>query len=267
MLQDHQVELLKRFVLRARIVQDHSLARDIGDLRKLAQEQIKPVFTRNTKTGETSVELTPVELIPTEQLESAAARVRPVFLKSDKVHYDAVLDAAATALKRRSGAGSLIQRVKSLRREFREADPDYPHGMPQQRWGGGTLTNKQLAGAWLYGHLLHEDEVRRSYSGGMYPEEMYLAAMHTVCREMLAVIGTLHLIEQLQTRGWLDLPEEIFTGEVTITATSWVPPGEIKLYVAPVDTPMPDSLDIDLEATGWKNAIDEFFPPPTDPQR
>ncbi|WP_104140030.1 hypothetical protein [Arthrobacter sp. ZGTC131] len=126
--------------------------------------------------------------------------------------------------------------------------------------GCGTLTNKQLAGAWLYGHLLHEDAVRRSYSGGMYPEEMYLAAMHTVSREMLAVIGTLHLIEQLQTRAWLDLPEDIFTGEVTVTASSWVPPGEIKLYVAPVDTPMPENLGIDLEAAGWKDAVDEFLP-------
>lgn len=71
-------------------MQDHSLARDIGELRKLAQEQIKPILKRNITTDETSFEMTPVNLIPTEQLESAAARVRPVFLKSDKVHYDAV---------------------------------------------------------------------------------------------------------------------------------------------------------------------------------
>lgn len=160
-------------------------------------------------------------------------------------------------MKGRSGATSLILQAKTPRREYREADPDYSHGMPRTLWGGGTLTNKQLAGAWLYGHLLHEDEVRRSYSGGMYPEEMYLAAMHTVCREMLAVIGTLHLIEQLHTRGWLDLPEDLFTGDVTVTAASWVPPGEIKLYLAPVDTPLPESLDIDLEAAGWNNTVDE----------
>jgi hypothetical protein len=260
MLQDHQIALLKRFVLRARIVQDHSLAGDIGELRKLAQEQIKPILKRNIVTGETSVEMTPVALIPTEQLESAAARVRPVFLKSDKVHYDAVLDAVGTALKRRSGASGFIRQAKGLRREFQVADPDYPHGVPKAPWDGGTLTDKQLAGAWLYGHLLHEDEKRRSYSGGMYPEETYLAAMHTVCREMLAVIGTLHLIEQLQARGWLDLPDDVFTGEVTVSATSWVPPGELKMFVAPVDTPMPESLDIDLEAAGWKNAVDEFLP-------
>lgn len=82
-----QIRLLERFVLRARIVQDHSLARDIGVLRNLAREQVKVVITRNLKTGETSTELKPVDLLPAEQVESAAARVRPVFLKKDKVHY------------------------------------------------------------------------------------------------------------------------------------------------------------------------------------
>ena len=88
MLQEHQVGLLKRLVLRKRIVQDHSLARDIGVLRKLGQAPIKAPLTRNVRTGETNEKLKPVDLIPAEQLESAAARVRPVFLGGDKVYYD-----------------------------------------------------------------------------------------------------------------------------------------------------------------------------------
>ena len=80
-MQSDQSAMLKRFVLRARIVQDHSLARDIGVLRHLAREKITVVTTRNHTTGETSTELKPVDLLPTEQVESAAARVRPVFLK------------------------------------------------------------------------------------------------------------------------------------------------------------------------------------------
>ncbi|WP_150109976.1 hypothetical protein [Crystallibacter crystallopoietes] len=259
-MSENQRALLQRFVLRARIVQDHSLADDIDQLRKMSREQINAVLTKDLRTGETGVELKPVELIPTEQLESAAARVRPVFLKRDKVHYDQVLDAVATALKGHQGSSSLLGDVKELRKRFRQADPDYPHGQPQEAWEGGTLTNKQLSGAWLYGHLLHEDQVRRSYSGGMYPEEMFLAAMRTVCSEMLAVIETLHLIEKLQVRGWLDLPETIFTEEVTVKATSWVQPGKISLYVADPSVPLPDSLDIDLEAAGWRNAVDEFLP-------
>lgn len=108
-----QIRLLERFVLRARIVQDHSLARDIGVLRNLAREQVKVVITRNLKTGETSTELKPVDLLPAEQVESAAARVRPVFLKKDKVHYATVLDALAGVLKGRSGTGNLVCRSRN----------------------------------------------------------------------------------------------------------------------------------------------------------
>lgn len=72
-MQSPQIKMLERFVLRARIVQDHSLARDIGMLRNLASHEIKMIVTRNLKTGETGLEMKPVDLLPTEQLESAAA--------------------------------------------------------------------------------------------------------------------------------------------------------------------------------------------------
>ena len=87
-------------MLRARIVQDHSLARDIGISRKQADTQFKFVFI-STRQPAKDRKLKPVDLIPTEQLESAAARVRPIFLKSDKVHYDSVLDTVNAALKGR----------------------------------------------------------------------------------------------------------------------------------------------------------------------
>lgn len=258
-MQSPQLKMLERFVLRARIVQDHSLARDIGVLRNLASHEIKMIVTRDLKTGETGLEMKPVDLLPTEQLESAAARVRPIFLKSDNVHYSSVLDVLAGVLKGRSGAAEVSAKVKELRTKFQQADPDYPHGKPKGPWEGGTLNNKQLSGAWLYGHLLHEDEVRRSYRGGMYPEEMYLAAMRTVCNEMLAVLETLHLIENMQVGGWLELPENIFTDDVTVTATSWVQPGTVRAYVAPMDTPLPTDLSQDLVASGWKDVADEFL--------
>lgn len=261
MLQSPQIPMLKRFVLRARIVQDHSLARDIGVLRNLAREQMQVVITRNLKTGETSTELKPVDLVPTEQLESAAARVRPVFLKEDKVHYTPVLDALAGALKGRPGTAEFSVKIRKLRTKFQQADPDYPHGRPKEPWDGGTLNNKQLSGAWLYGHLLHEDKVRRSYRGNMHLEEMYMTAIYTVCNEMLAVLETLHLIEAMQVRGWLELPENIFTDDVTVTAKTWQHPGTWNVYVASMETPLPEELPQDMNLMpGWKNVADEFLP-------
>lgn len=211
------------------------------------------------KTGEHTTEIRPVELIPTEQLESAAARVRPIFLRKDKVHYSSVLDALSGVVKGCSGGSEISKKISVLRGKFHVADPDYPSGQPKERWKGKSLTNKQLSGAWLYGHLLHEDEIRRSYTGGMHPEEVYLAAMRTVCSEVLAVVETLHLIENMQVQGWLELPENIFTDEVVVTARSWTRPGQVKVYVAPIETPLPEDLNQDLYASGWKDIADEFI--------
>ncbi|MFF2843416.1 hypothetical protein [Paenarthrobacter sp. NPDC057981] len=62
-------------------------------------------------------------------------------------------------------------------------------------------SNKEIAGAWLHGHLLHEDDVRRSYAQGIAAEEMLLNATKTVCSEMLATVEGLHLIERLVVSG------------------------------------------------------------------
>jgi hypothetical protein len=232
----------------------------------MAKTQFKIKFVLNPATGERTASMSPVDLIPTEQLESAAARVRPIFLKKDKVHYDSVLDAVSAVLKGRSEAKALLAKVRELRSCFRQADPDYPSGQPKSSWAGGALSNKQLSGAWLYGHLLHEDAVRRSYSGQMPLEGMYLSAMRTVCSELLATVETLHLIEQLQVRGWIELPEGVFTDEVTVTASSWVQPGVVRAYTAPVGTALPDNfVSEDLESQGRKDAADEWLPPGASP--
>ncbi|WP_461171209.1 hypothetical protein [Arthrobacter sp. Z1-15] len=207
-----------------------------------------------------------VDLIPAEQLESAAARVRPVFLKSDRVHYESVLNALNSVLRGRVGSDSFSDRVGCLRNLFQQADPDYPSHGRDKEWDGGSVSNKQLSGAWLYGHLLHEDETRRSFGKALPLEEIFVSAMRTVCSELLAVVKTFHLVEELQVKGWLELPEDVFTDDVTITASSWTPTGDVSMYLAPVDTPMPDNIPSDfLKDSRWRpltEVIDLPEPPP-----
>ncbi|BAS11760.1 hypothetical protein AHiyo8_00630 [Arthrobacter sp. Hiyo8] len=158
----------------------------------------------NHVTGEKSVQMKPAPLLPTEQVESAAARVRPLFLKEDGVHYDKVLNALAEIV---SASSEHKKEVEELRSKFRIADPDYPNGRPKAPRSEPSISNKEMAGAWLYGHLLHEDELRRSYGKGISAEEMLLNATKTVCGEMLAAIETLHLIERLVVSGSLGSPK------------------------------------------------------------
>lgn len=216
-------------------------------------------LTQNRNTGERTVAMVPAPLLPTEQVESAAARVRPVFLSSDGVHYDKVLNALGEVAA--SSAG-LKKNVEGLRAKFRAADPDYPDGRPTEPRSAPSMTNKQVAGAWLFGHLLHEDELRRSYGAGISAEQMLLDATKTVCSEMLATVEALHLIERLVTDGSLDVAEDLFTEPISVTATEWAP-RIAGAYVADVGTAMPESLTEPL-GSEWSEVHELFdFNPPT----
>lgn len=229
---------VSRFVLRARLVQEHSLAADKSFLEKHAAWTMSFRVTHNAATRKRAVAMVPAPLLPTEQVESAAARVRPVFLSSDGVHYDKVLN----ALQETGAASAGVRKeIEGLRAKFQSADPDYPKGRPTEPRSEPSMTNKEVAGAWLYGQLLHEDELRRSYGAGISAEEMLLNATKTVCSEMLATVEALHLIERLVVDGTLCLPENLFSGPVGVTATEWAP--QITgAYVADVGTAMPGSL-------------------------
>lgn len=248
------LERLARFVLRARLVQEHSLAEDKLALERYAEWKVALTVTEDRQTGERTVEMKRTPLLPTEQVESAAARVRPLFLKRDGVHYTEVIAALQDAVAL-AGPDILVE-TEVLLAEFQAADPDYPAGRPKGPRTERSISNKQLAGAWLYGHLLHEDEVRRTYGYGISPEEMLLNATKTVCAEVLATVKLLHLTERLVVDGTLELPEELFTDPVIVTAREWAPK-IASAYVADVGTPMPASLDEPL-GDEWKQVHDVF---------
>lgn len=250
---------VSRFVLRARLVEEHSLAADKSALEKHAAWTMSFRVIQNLATGERTLAMVPAPLLPTEQVESAAARVRPVFLFSDGVHYDRVLNALGEAA---AVSSAVKKEIEGLRAKFRAADPDYPNGRPTEPRSGPSMTNKEVAGAWLYGQLLHEDELRRSYGAGISAEEMLLNATKTVCSEMLATVEALHLIERLVADGLLALSEDLFTEPVSVTATEWSP--QIAgAYVADVGTAMPESLTEPL-GREWSEVHDLFdFDPPT----
>lgn len=246
---------ISRFVLRAKLVQEHSLASDKGVLEKHAAWTMTFIVTHHTATGKQAVAMKPAPLLPTEQVESAAARVRPVFLVSDGLHYDKVLNALGEA---GAVSASLKKDIGALRAKFQSADPDYPNGRPTEPRTKPSMTNKEIAGAWLYGQLLHEDAVRRSYGTGISAEEMLLTATRTVCSEMLATVEALHLIEKLVVDGTLAVPEDLFTEPVSVTATEWAPRIS-SAYVADMGTPLPASI---TEALGseWSEVQDVFGP-------
>lgn len=249
---------LARFVLRARIVQDHSLAQDIRALEELTKVEFKLILPTGDMTGENVIKFADIKVPHTEQIESAAARVRPVFLFSDGIFYADVL----AFLYEKIADDDDKKIILKLLRECQMADPDYPKSGKGKRAGdgGSGFSNKDLAGSWLYGSLLHDDEKRRTFSDATGIDSAYRAAVHSVSAMMLCVIKILHFITIFVCGGKLDLDPDLWTSDVTFKGTTLSFPGEVSVYVAKVGTPIPQSFETDMsEAEGWEPIQEALF--------
>lgn len=249
---------LARFVLRARIVQDHSLAQDIRALEELTKVEFKLILPTGDMAGENVIKFADIKVPHTEQIESAAARVRPVFLFSDGIFYADVL----AFLYEKIVDDDEKKIILKLLRECQMADPDYPKSGKGKRAGdgGSGFSNKDLAGSLLYGSLLHDDEKRRTFSDATGIDSAYRAAVHSVSAMMLCVIKILHFITILVCRGKLDLDPDLWTSDVTFKGITLSFGGEVSVHVAEVGTPIPQSFETDMsEAEGWKPLQEALF--------
>ena len=66
---DFNMDNLARFVLRARIVQDHSLAQDIGVLKKLSTVELNFNIPKFNKDGGANIDIADIKVPHTEQIE------------------------------------------------------------------------------------------------------------------------------------------------------------------------------------------------------
>lgn len=249
---------LARFVLRARIVQDHSLAQDIRALEELTKVKFKLILPTGDMAGENGIKFADIKVPHTEQIESAAARVRPVFLFSDGIFYADVLAFLYEKIVDDVDKKTILK----LLCECQMADPDYPNSGKGKRAGdgGAGFSNKDLAGSWLYGSLLHDDENRRTFSDATGIEHAYRAAVYSVPAMMLGVVRILHFIEPLVCDGKLNLDPDLWVSDVTFKGTTLSFRGEVSVYVAGVGTPLPQSIETDmLEAEGWKPIQEALF--------
>lgn len=255
---DFNMDNLVRFVLRARIVQDHSLAQDIGVLKKLSTVELNFNIPKFNKDGGANIDIADIKVPHTEQIESAAARVRPVFLFSDGIFYADVL----AFLYEKIVDDNEKKKVLKLLRECQLADPDYPISGKGKRAGDreSGYSNKDLAGSWLYGSLLHDDENRRTFSDTTGIEHAYRAAVYSVPAMMLGVVRILHFIEPLVCDGKLNLDPELWKSDVTFKGTTLSFRGKVSVYVAEVGATFPRSIETDmLEAEGWKPIQEALF--------
>lgn len=229
------IATVEAFVLRARRVAEHSLCVDRDALRALIG--IRGELHLNPETGET---LMTRRWPPEEQVESLAARVRPVLLQSDPVHWAKFLKAVGLLLRGKD-AEAAIKHIQESKQEWKrlvsQAEDSLAYRVSLSSMDGSVeteLSDVGLAWSWFYGDVVHADPDRRATAAGFDLVERYSAAVGVVARAAWLTYAGLVLVQTLRDEGLLALDQTAFDEPVVVQgteiaqpATAWVGrPGE-----------------------------------------
>ncbi|WP_146083911.1 hypothetical protein [Rathayibacter sp. AY1F3] len=217
-LEDKHMIALKSFVLRARRVREHSLAKDIRLLVDLQSPKFNVSF--DPESHETKIVWS---LPPEEQLESAAARVRPLILQDDPTYHAKAMNAILFFAQKGEAPKPVIDALRLMKKRWAALIGDgnaggYYEVMVQEASGAPVerINDGGLALAWIYGDVVHADAEHRKKGQVFGVRERYQAAVPLVAKIMLQTLSTLNLIEQLHKRGAIPKLGPVFDEEVTV---------------------------------------------------
>lgn len=238
----HQARL-EAFVLRARRVEEHSLAADWDALVALTTMQMSVI---QLDTGEMRIRQ---EFPAEEVVESAAARIRPILLKGDACSYQKALGALGYFCRE---LPLDTQWVKATRDEWRvRVAPSTPEEAGYWVMISDTVTGEnqgldrhKLAMAWIYGDVVHHDVARRQEGDAFGLFERFRGAVPLVAWTMVGTIELLNYIRALHGDGVLQLRQEVLDEPVALESTTWEHSGE--LFFAPVGTEAPTAASTPL---------------------
>jgi hypothetical protein len=247
------VALVVDFVRRLRRVALHPLAleeRDEeeiplpGDLLRYLMSVTVNFFIREDSTATMRVPF-PDEVM----FESLAVRVRSFTLPKDRLFWKKGL----AALDRLTGLDDHLVRSSSeeLREEWRAAlARDAEARAYRVDTDDGSLTDLDLAYAWLYQDVAHGDTSKTLHFD---INERYLAAVGVFSHIAVVAIETLHYVNLLVEDGVLVLPVGTFSDGVIVFASEYV--REAKVYMADPDT------DFDFAGIGPDDELPPDFRP------
>lgn len=241
--------VVEAFLLRARRVLAHSLIREQAQLMsKLQSGQFTLVVTVNKATGDESHRLQ-AEYPPEEALESLASRVRPLILRSEPIYYDKVLDALEVVV----GADILGEEIDlPWWRNYWHSVVD-ANRAAQAYWvavPSGTVTDRKLMYAWLYGDVIHAQSPRSQVIRDLAIDQRYYAAAPGIARICDRVAYTHMMFMTLIDKGVLTVAPEVLEDAVVVSTTTVDEP--VKAYTAEVGAPLPVDLT-DPEPEIWKS--------------
>ena len=243
-------EILRRFVLRARRVQAHSIVQNQEELLRHAQGSFD---------GHVDVtgRMTITRRLPADEevFESLASRVRPLTVKSEPVYYVKVFDAIEHLVSEADVDDALRARLDDLRRAWDVSEIQgtqvQAYSVQSARIDGTDATNRvsdtQLAAAWLYADLVHADAPGPKQEALAFPPHARYAAAVRVFSHMAALtVATLRIVESLRDAQLLALDNSAWEDDVTVGTSELIE--EARAYVAPLGSEVPDMRD-SLELT------------------
>lgn len=246
-------ETLRRFVLRARRVQAHSMVQDWDGLLRHAAGSFDGHLDL---TGRMTI----TRRLPHDEeiFESLASRVRPITVKSEPVYYVKVFDAIERAIGDADIDEPLRRRIQDLRRAWEASEIQgtqvQAYAMQSARLDGTEATNMvsdtQLAAAWLYADLVHADAQGPKQEALAFSlRERYAAAVRVFSHMAALAVATVQLVEALRDCGVLAIDNSAWEDDVAVGTSELV--DEARAYVAPLGSQMPDIRDSLELAEGW----------------
>lgn len=226
-------DVLEVFVYRARRTEAHSLAADKESLLGLARKTINFEVEDGAEGQKAWVVF---ELPPEETMESLASRCRPFVLPGDTVHYSAVLNALGYFVRQDQ---ELIDALDGERKRWSKLRRDHPEPLgylssvgPVGEAQGPKIADRELAYRWLYGDLVHADDLRDLDHDltSRYEAGVLLTALIAV-----RAISLLNIVKAARGRSLVTMSELPFRQEIRAQTSRRL---EARMVIAPVGTPI-----------------------------
>lgn len=249
-------DILRRFVIRARRVEAHSLVQNHS-----VEKYVKPSMTISYREGQT----TRIKYIMPDQeiFESLAARTRPCILESEPVYLDKVFRSIDMLLTGKQLTGQAKQCLDFCRKKFRDLhDKNSGESYSIQMYdkdnvpNGRPLSDLLIGEAWLYSDLVHADpKGDKAKAAKLSYRDRYYAGTSFFSMLTIVIINMLKLITAINEQFQLNIDDKAWKEQVVASEEDSEVAAE-KMVVLPPNTRVPEGID----PSTLPNAIDVTSP-------
>jgi hypothetical protein len=237
-------DILRRFVIRARRIEAHSMVAD--------QSILQFLHSRTRFEWREGKKLVKVDILPENEeiFESLAARLRPCLVKSEPIYFEKVFRSIEQCRGDKVLADKEKECLDETKRQFEnliDKTDEISYSIEIFGEDGektvGPLSNLLIGDAWMYSDLVHADpNGAKAKALNLSYRERYFAATSFFAILAVAVVNTLRLITELNERLDFGIPADAWTDQV-VTTDSDQEVNTTDLYVFPEGTEIAPEMD------------------------